>query len=180
MLLSCAILNFVLFSQCTVYHEANKTSSCEEPFEYVYGTCHKLITTYMNWFEAAEECGTYGAYLARIDSKTQNFWVFDYFSSLGLLNYDTWIGLNDIGEEGSYQWIDGSGLATFTNWGSSDPNNWNYENCVVVDISSSEDVWLDISCSSNYYALCQQNRTLRDNEGNLIVPLISVTATDRW
>ena len=42
-----------------------------------------------------------------------------------------WIGLNDIEDEGSFQWTDGSPV-NYTNWAPGQPDNLNDSDCVFL------------------------------------------------
>ena len=66
---------------------------------------------------------------------------------------NVWIGLNDIDNEDTFVWKDGS-TDTYRNWIDNpvEPNGGTNENCVVMWMSgdsSTDGKWNDISCSSS-------------------------------
>ena len=62
-----------------------------------------------------------------------------------------WIGFNDISQEGSFSWADGSGL-TYNYWASSEPDGSTSENCVTMRDSNGR--WQDDDCSQTQYFSC--------------------------
>jgi len=68
-------------------------------------------------------------------------------SSLG----EYFIGLGDYHTEGVYKWIDG-GLASYTNWGPSEPQAGSHINCAVISITggSSSGKWISKDCTNSY------------------------------
>ena len=44
-------------------------------------------------------------------------------SSFASGGVNTWIGLNDIGTEGTFTWADDSALGSYTNWNTGEPDS---------------------------------------------------------
>uniref|UniRef100_I3KV79 C-type lectin domain-containing protein n=1 Tax=Oreochromis niloticus TaxID=8128 RepID=I3KV79_ORENI len=66
----------------------------------------------------------------------------------------TWIGLNDIEQEGTWKWVDGTPL-TLQYWGRYQPDNGGEEDCVHVGRDKQKS-WNDLSCSSSYQWICEK------------------------
>ena len=64
-----------------------------------------------------------------------------------------WIGLNDVEEEGKYEWSDGSNYI-YNNWKKGDPNNYKNEDCIIVDPSMK---WYDYGCQYKEYFICKND-----------------------
>ena len=86
-------------------------------------------------------------------NKTKNF----AFS--GAKNISYWIGLSDLGHEGTFKWASSNiTLAEITDWNYGQPDNWKgIEHCVVIRKSYGYK-WNDQSCSSPTYGLCQMKK----------------------
>ncbi len=86
------------------------------------------------------ECGTFSeckiqaaqadAQLTSITSSAENQWIADNFVPSNS-NKGAWIGLNDVEQEGSYQWESGEGFS-YSNWNNGEPNNSNNEDVVSM------------------------------------------------
>ena len=64
----------------------------------------------------------------------------------------TWMGGNDIDEEGTWKWTDGSPF-DFTFWYSGEPNNHGGEDCMHHGYG---DKWNDRPCSDSLTFLCSK------------------------
>nr|XP_006811675.1 PREDICTED: macrophage mannose receptor 1-like [Saccoglossus kowalevskii] len=96
----------------------------------------------VTWYEATQACENKNAYLVVIESQEIN----SFLQELATMNY--WIGLHDIGNEGTFTWIDGAILdnKAYTNWDSEQPNNLDSgvgEDCTEMQINGR---WNDKSC----------------------------------
>ena len=102
------------------------------------------------WIEAKTDCESIGAHLAVITSDQENTF---------LDNRTGWIGLNDRDEEGKWVWVDGS-VFNYTNWGSNQPNNLSYENCVSKDYTGK---WHDFGCHWRKSYICETPAPQKQN-----------------
>ncbi|CAI9607213.1 unnamed protein product [Staurois parvus] len=64
----------------------------------------------------------------------------------------TWIGLTDVDTDGTFKWIDGTGLP-YNYWGNGEPNGGTKENCVCL---FREGKWNDYGCHINSNAICEK------------------------
>lgn len=147
--------------QVTEFYNFADAEPCPESFYFIYGACYSVSKTTGNIFESADNCAQVDSALAAIESEAENRWVFEYLRIHGKSSADMWIGLNDVVQEGVYQWLDGTN-STFTAWGSGSPNNYgSYQHCAIIDVSTMGK-WNDWVCSDKFYALCKhkQNTTI--------------------
>jgi collectin sub-family protein 11 len=62
------------------------------------------------------------------------------------------VGLNDLAEEGTFTWADGSPLL-YEYWNANEPNDWgNGEDCGQVLASG---LWNDIPCGNGMWSVCK-------------------------
>ena len=50
--------------------------------------------------------------------------------------------------QGEFEWSDGTGLATFTNWDAGEPNNEFGEHCTNLKLDTAGGVWNDVPCDT--------------------------------
>ena len=64
-----------------------------------------------------------------------------------------WIGLNDLGKEAAYKWVDGS-IYNYANWEFGQPNDYNrQENC--VGLIGYRGKWNDQHCQTKASFVCK-------------------------
>lgn len=78
------------------------------------------------WTDAQTAAIGLGGNLVTIDDQAENDWVFQTFGNWAGQPRDLWLGLNDIANEGTFEWVSG-GPIPYTNWASGQPDNyiWN-------------------------------------------------------
>ena len=74
-----------------------------------------------NWEAARTQAAAEGAYLVAINDAAEQKWLQTVFR-----NQPSWIGLNDIAQEGEWRWDNGEPL-TYTNWEFQEPHDTNNE-----------------------------------------------------
>jgi len=77
--------------------------------------CSMFPTT---WEYAEDYCQQYGGYLATINSSQENYMLSNF-----LTIQSAYIGLNDVNQEGNFEWSNGEPL-TYTNWYPGQPNDY--------------------------------------------------------
>ncbi|XP_043219920.1 lectin BRA-3-like [Amphibalanus amphitrite] len=117
------------------------------------GFCYWRSTYATSWQQAVIACPTVGvgSQLASIHSLIENAFVMQTYN-FG----DTWIGLNDIETEGSFQWTDGSKV-DFTNWAQKQPDDYHGQDCVhlpYIDNPNGAE-WDDEHCEEERHFLCK-------------------------
>jgi len=122
-----------------------------------FGSDDKGKDTYKG---ALQKCKSRGGTLAQPKSKADQ----DLLVSLCSNNNcpDTWIGLNDIADEGIFLWIDGTPLA-YSNWDIGEPNNVEDEDCVHIWGFSEQNTWNDNKCEHylNFFCEIEASPSLR-------------------
>lgn len=85
-----------------------------------YGGSHYYCSTFdATWPQAQAYCAQNGGNLAIINNANENAYLANQ-----LTIQSAYIGLSDAASEGTFKWVDGSGLS-YTNWYAGQPNNYN-------------------------------------------------------
>ena len=74
------------------------------------------------WTEAQNAAVLLGGNLATVDDQSENDWIMNNLSNFAGVDYDIWIGANDVALEGTFVWADGSPLV-YSNWAPGQPDN---------------------------------------------------------
>ena len=104
-----------------------------QPFWTLDGVRYEL-TEPLSWSQAEAEAQALGGHLVSIDDAALQAWVTATFGGQNL-----WIGLNDVDQEGSFVWSDGSSV-DYTNWAPGEPNQASYDYVYL----SSNGKWYDL------------------------------------
>ncbi|XP_029968471.1 C-type lectin domain family 10 member A-like [Salarias fasciatus] len=116
-------------------------------------SCYFISDQRGSWDEGREDCKQRGADLVVIESSEEmNFLA---------KNINSWIGLNDREQEGTWKWVNGAPL-TFTLWEKNQPDNWKgnskypEEDCVHISHCFQ---WNDSPCMRSQRWICEINVT---------------------
>ena len=124
--------------------------------DHPYLTCGERV----NWNTARQRCDDRGYHLVVLKDPDEDASVFAAITAAGF--DDTWIGLNDRDEEGTYEWVDGSPLnrgVDHENWGRGEPNNSNNEDCIIyIARGDRGSDWDDRPCGRDYSYVCEAPR----------------------
>ena len=71
-------------------------------------------------------------------------------------NENVWLGGNDIGKQGTWQWADKTRWS-FTNWKSGEPNKFRGDEYCLEMGGGSKGEWNDQSCSEELNAICKKS-----------------------
>ncbi|XP_016326030.1 C-type lectin domain family 4 member E-like [Sinocyclocheilus anshuiensis] len=117
-----------------------------------------------NWAESRRYCTERGADLISINNREEQDFVHNTSG-----NAVFYIGLTDIDVEGTWKWVDGSTLNSFSFWAShgqiKEPNGGNgivNEDCVVtVAVPKLPEWpnlvgWLDVACIEQFQWICEK------------------------
>eukprot|EP00058_Branchiostoma_floridae_P015261 XP_002600749.1 hypothetical protein BRAFLDRAFT_83492 [Branchiostoma floridae] len=126
-------------------------------------TCYMVFNTRKTVSDAAATCHEDGGTLAMPrDAETDAFLISlvkqFVWSVLDRGYWGFWFGLHDRREEGSFEWVDGSALGAYNNWGRGQPDNrGGKEDCVfyetIENITGTD--WTDYRCSAQLRFICQ-------------------------
>ena len=125
------------------------------------GHIYALTSAAMTWSAAAAAASSLGGYLATLNTKAENVWIWNQFET------QVWIGANDRATEGTWVWDNGTtsddggisdNISAGAKWpdgtvkwntGSEPNNGGGIEDCALIRDSSG--VWNDLRCSNNSY-----------------------------
>ena len=123
----------------------------------------------MSWSDAATAAAAVGGYLATLNTREENDWLYDKFSNYGGSSRDLWIGSKDNVTEGTWYWYNGltstDGGVTdnissgalwpdgTAKWHTNEPNDYNNgspgEDCGTLRGDSRyQKRWNDMPCSN--------------------------------
>ena len=134
---------------------ADSTSVCPCYVEYYNGD---TLSPYMfcdnrqSWTNGQAECNAYDYELVTINSAGEDAWLNSTADSYSTAKW--WTGFNDRAREGTWVWASGQS-ATYTNWGSGEPNNsGGNEDCGQLN-RFSNNTWNDEPCRDSFRFICE-------------------------
>jgi hypothetical protein len=113
------------------------------------GREYRFFSASQAWTEADEDCEVIGGHLVSIADASENAFV-DSLSSVS----HVWIGLNDVGTEGVWEWTDGETFG-YSNWNPGEPNDAAPGEDYVEMTSSGR--WNDLPASWSIPYICEWN-----------------------
>ncbi|CAH1255133.1 CSMD3 [Branchiostoma lanceolatum] len=130
--------------------------------------CYKLSTEHENFRSAQTICGKEGGRLATIPNKNTNDFLLQKIRAVHGYEGGYWIGLNDMENEGTFVWSDGSTLSqatAFADWNPGQPDNHQSdgEDCVHMD-KRKEYMWNDMSCGDKAHFVCEKEEMVDQHE----------------
>ncbi|XP_075886995.1 CD209 antigen-like isoform X2 [Nelusetta ayraudi] len=136
-------------------HAASRLGGrCPDRWTRFSGSCYSLSTQALSWEKAREFCIKEGANLVTIDNAEEQMFASEKITG------DTWIGLNDREEEGTWKWaLDNSSLIQLF-WTENQPDNggqgeeWGEEDCVHLEMITRK--WNDLRCDSSVKFMCEK------------------------
>jgi len=141
--------------------------SCPTPWTFLSHGCYLFLTSEStNWSTAKNTCEDLNAHLVKIETAEENEELYNEAVRLGMTEVTAWIGLNDMAEEGTWIWTDGTRV-DFTNWSQSQPDNAgpeHNEDCAELNTFTSTGgywahpkKWNDRPCNVERWAICELN-----------------------
>uniref|UniRef100_A0A8D3E616 C-type lectin domain-containing protein n=1 Tax=Scophthalmus maximus TaxID=52904 RepID=A0A8D3E616_SCOMX len=120
-----------------------------------------------SWERGWQDCTSRGADLVIVDrAEEQVLIIFLHLEQTFLTKIakkDTWIGLMDRDQEGSWKWSDGTPL-TLAFWWTGQPDNggghpkYGEEDCAVITANMGTDKnWNDLRCDASRPWICEKN-----------------------
>ncbi len=107
-----------LDNDCDTIVDNDGTCPCAQ--EYYGDRSFMYCAIPSTWFEARDFCASYGYHLNRIGDDAENQWADETADTYSTGKW--WMGYNDLDEEGTWVWEDGSSI-TYSNWHAGEPNN---------------------------------------------------------
>jgi len=114
------------------------------------GFCYWKSPSRATWQAAETACENLDlrAHLASVRDLDENAFLKEHMGA-----YNTWIGLNDLAQEGHYVWTDGTSTSFYL-WAPGQPNNSDNQDCIDIwDTAVGE--WNDAKCEENLPYICK-------------------------
>ncbi|XP_074430638.1 macrophage mannose receptor 1-like [Larus michahellis] len=146
---------------------------CTEDWLQIDNKCFKVFGLNENdtltWHAARNNCISFGGNLATISKKEMQA---SLISLLKSAETDAWIGLNDINQEHTYLWTDGSPV-DYTNWAKGSRSYYSKEDCVFMMKNPIEQAgkWKDEECKTSKSYICQKNSDPKLPNSQPLVPM---------
>ncbi|XP_039455854.1 CD209 antigen-like protein A isoform X3 [Oreochromis aureus] len=126
-----------------------KEKTCPAGWSEFSSSCYLLSERSDSWHSARKHCTDQGADLVVIDSPEEQIFIASFTQKR------TWIGLNDIEQEGTWKWVDGTPL-TLKYWASGQPDNaFPKENCAHTRFDENTS-WNDFPCQNSLQWVCEK------------------------
>lgn len=119
-------------------------------------SCYYVNKTPLTWGEARQVCTTLGAFLAEVESQSEQDFLVKHvkekYSGDG-----TWLGGLDTEEEGTWVWSHSGRLFenVYSSWNVGEPNGGTVENCLHLN-KHVNFLWNDVSCSRRMGYVCEK------------------------
>ncbi|XP_036845309.1 CD209 antigen-like protein C [Oncorhynchus mykiss] len=128
----------------------NKYGTCPQDWIRSCCSCYYISTNEKTWDGSRNDCQARGANLVIINSREEQ-------ALIKAFNKRAWFGLTDIEVEGTWRWVDGTPLTT-SYWNKGEPNDFEGEDCALVDNTLKDPVvaWNDVSCNRKNGWICER------------------------
>uniref|UniRef100_A0A8D3A8M9 C-type lectin domain-containing protein n=1 Tax=Scophthalmus maximus TaxID=52904 RepID=A0A8D3A8M9_SCOMX len=136
---------------------SNRVKTCPDGWKRFESTCYLVSVETASWERGWQDCTSRGADLVIVDrAEEQTFLTI-------ILEQDTWIGLTDRDQEGSWKWSDGTPL-TLAFWRTGQPDNGGghpqigEEDCATSSpYRGTGKNWNDLPCDASKPWICEKN-----------------------
>ncbi|CAG2248257.1 unnamed protein product [Mytilus edulis] len=113
--------------------------------------CYLFVYTKMSWENAQVQCQTGEGYLVKIENSEENTWI------KSIIKDWMWIGLTDRQTDGHWVWDSDNSTLTYNDWGPSEPNGGETENCCVFwEAIHAIWTWNDLPCDRKVGYVCEK------------------------
>uniref|UniRef100_A0A3Q4G7F7 C-type lectin domain-containing protein n=1 Tax=Neolamprologus brichardi TaxID=32507 RepID=A0A3Q4G7F7_NEOBR len=119
----------------------------QQGWVYFRGSFYYISYIKKSWSDSREDCLQRGADLVIISSTEEQVQT----NFIRLFRRNTWIGLSDTEEEGTWKWVDGS-----LYWRTGEPNSLVNEDCGVMAANDEENCWNDANCRDENFWICEK------------------------
>lgn len=149
-----------LLALMLMLHGANSSPGPCGNWTHYGNSCYKFFNISKSWYNASTSCQSENSFLVTIDDISENQFVITTLTS----SY-SWIGLNDISQEGQFEWVSGS-TSSYRRWSPDEPNNVDIagyppgEDCTHV--YNSKPYWNDYPCLAPLPYVCEKGRYCLD------------------
>ncbi|KAL4231021.1 hypothetical protein ACF0H5_011393 [Mactra antiquata] len=127
--------------------------------------CYLFSHDTEQWIGALLMCRELGAQLVEIETAAENTYLKAQAQIYAKDQF--WIGLNDVGEEGTWVWMNSKtplGTTGFTDWFPGQPDNHGVDqNCAAFYINPAHHAaswqWNDVACVTRNHYICEKSTT---------------------
>ncbi|XP_034003324.1 CD209 antigen-like protein A [Trematomus bernacchii] len=125
--------------------------TCPEGWRKFGCSCYLFSTEKASWEQSRQDCRAEGAHLVIVDSEEEQEFI------TRMIKENTWIGLSDREEEGTWKWVDGSPLnLNLTFWSPGQPDNFDEEDCAEIWSIDHSQSWNDKACKNDQHWICEK------------------------
>lgn len=126
---------------------------CPWEWTFFHGRCYYFSKSQRNWNDSVAACQEVDAQLVTVESDEEQTFLDTFLKNKG----PAWMGLSDLKQESTWQWVDGSPLSdSFRKyWIKGEPNNQGNEDCAELR----EDGWNDNKCDNKKFWICKKPET---------------------
>ncbi|KAL8622279.1 hypothetical protein ACOMHN_043802 [Nucella lapillus] len=119
-------------------------------------SCYVFVHEMYSWFDAKAACDVVGGGLVEIQSPEENTFLAQLISSSRATQ--TWIGLEDIQEEGKFVWVSSGQEPDISHWADHEPDDRHGgEDCAAMRSSGN---WFDDACEDTHrHFICEMPTT---------------------
>eukprot|EP00638_Chattonella_subsalsa_P011469 CAMPEP_0117797624 /NCGR_PEP_ID=MMETSP0948-20121206/12643_1 /TAXON_ID=44440 /ORGANISM="Chattonella subsalsa, Strain CCMP2191" /LENGTH=277 /DNA_ID=CAMNT_0005629063 /DNA_START=107 /DNA_END=940 /DNA_ORIENTATION=- len=123
---------------------------CPPNYQAFEKKCYFFSSESLSFENAVLACKNTGGNLASITNSSENEFIFSQLSAV------SWIGYNDIKEEGIFEWVDNSTTA-FENWNGPQPDDFQgNEDCATMRLQDGQ--WNDRRCLAHLPYICKASQ----------------------
>eukprot|EP00073_Rattus_norvegicus_P051582 XP_017453966.1 PREDICTED: CD209 antigen-like protein E isoform X1 [Rattus norvegicus] len=125
---------------------------CPWEWTFFHRRCYYFSKSQRNWNDSVAACQEVDAQLVTVESDEEQT-----FLGVLLKNKSAWMGLSDLKQESTWQWVDGSPLSdSFRKyWKKGEPNNLRNQDCVEYTFEG----WNDNKCDNKKFWICKKLET---------------------
>ncbi|XP_035692613.1 perlucin-like protein [Branchiostoma floridae] len=114
-------------------------------------SCYILMDQPTDYMTARKICESGGGYLVVVKDEAEHQFLIGHLNS----TVDIWIGLDDISNEGTFMYNDGSPLGAFTKWAPGEPNDGAGDQDCVHLWPLAGMAWDDTICTKGKLFVCE-------------------------
>ncbi|XP_009079447.1 PREDICTED: macrophage mannose receptor 1-like [Acanthisitta chloris] len=146
---------------------------CQEDWLLFDNKCFKVFgldeNDTLSWHGARNNCIDLGGNLATISKKEVQAFLMSLLKNAAT---DAWIGMNDINQEHTYLWTDGSPV-DYTNWAKGSRTYYSMNDCFFMVKNPIEQAgkWKDEECKTSKSYICQKNSDPKLQNSQPTVPM---------
>uniref|UniRef100_A0A8D3EDC7 C-type lectin domain-containing protein n=1 Tax=Scophthalmus maximus TaxID=52904 RepID=A0A8D3EDC7_SCOMX len=129
-----------------------RLKTCPDGWKRFECTCYLVSVETASWERGWQDCTSRGADLVIVDRAEEQTFL------TKIAKKDTWIGLMDRDQEGSWKWSDGTPLTLAAADNGGGHPKYGEEDCAVISANRGTDEnWNDLRCDASRPWICEKN-----------------------